>query len=92
MAYRLYGTKPLPDPMTAYYQLDPKGQTWGQIVSVRRDVSPFRPLFSTQVHPLAGSSNVKHTPVGYQFFRFEPLSLGNICEIFKFNNLFGVCL
>ena len=37
-------------------------------VRVSRDVPPFRPPFSPQVHPLDGYSNVKHIPVGYHIF------------------------
>ena len=29
---------------------------------------PLDPLFSPQVHPLVGSSNVRHSPVGYHIF------------------------
>ena len=58
------------------------GTYWGDTPSVRvsRDVPPFRPPFSPQVHPLVMSSNVKHAPVGYDIC-FEPLFLGDICEI-----------
>ena len=106
---------------------------------------PLDSPFSLQEHPLVGSSNVKHTPVGYHILVlshslwvlfvkfsnlatllgsflwkfntpvgvkihpadtpvgvqihpadpspltvFEPLSLGIICEIFKFSHSFGV--
>ena len=59
-------------------------------VRVSRDVPPTRPPFSPQVHPLVGYSNVKHIPVGYHFFRSEPLSLCNICEISIFSHSFWV--
>ena len=43
------------------------GHSFCQTVRVSRDVPPFTPLFSPQVHPLVGYSNVKYCPVGYQF-------------------------
>ena len=59
---------------------------------------PLDPPFSPQVHPLVGYSDVKHTLVGHHFFCFEPIFLGNICEIFtlfgslswKYDTLVGV--
>ena len=45
---------------------------------------PLDPLFSPQEHPLVGSSNVKHTPVGYQFF---VLSHSLWVKFVKFSNL-----
>ena len=61
--------------------MNPRGGGVTPSVRVSRDAPPFRPLFSPQVYPLVGSSNVKHThtPDGYHLFRFELLSL---CDIF----------
>ena len=53
---------------------------------------PLDPLFSPQAHPLVGSSNVKHTLVGYHFF---VLSHSHWVIFVKFSNLttlFGLFL
>ena len=64
-------------------------------VRVSRDVPPFRHPFSHEVHPGTPSGwvfNCQTYSCWVSYFRFEPLYLGNIFEIFKFNHFFGVLL
>ena len=62
---------------------------------------PLEPLFSPQLHPLVGFSNVKHIPVGYSFFILSHSHWVKIAEfsylaiffgsfLWKFDTLVGV--
>ena len=54
-------------------------------VRVSRDVPPLRPPFFTSGTPSVWVFRCQT----YSIFHFEPLSLGNICEIFIFSRFFG---
>ena len=49
----------------------PKLQWWNFSWETAGMCCPLDPLFSPQVHPLVGYSDVKHTPVGYHLFIFS---------------------
>ena len=59
---------PVHFPISQTYLFCPKYPRGCTPVRISRDVPPFRPPFSPQVHPLVGYSVVKYTPVGYYFF------------------------
>ena len=54
-----------------------------------RDVPPFRPPFFTSGTPSGWVFKCQTYSCWVSIFRFEPLSFGNICEIFIFNHSFG---
>ena len=57
-------------------------------VRVSRNVPSFRPPFFTSGTPSGWVFKCQTYSCWVSFFRFESLSLGNICEIFKFKPLF----
>ena len=66
----------------------PRGVT--PSVRVSRDVSPFRPPFFTSGTPSGWVFRCQTYSCWASFFHFEPISLGNICEIFIFSHSFWV--
>ena len=59
-------------------------------VRVRKDVPPLGSPFLTSGTPSGWVFECQTYSCWVSYFHFEPLPMGNICKIFKFNHSFGV--